>query len=140
MLGRDGERPEKFLLGSFVKHKSLTVGELVNQSIEEHLERTTFNNAREIARLLSQLGIDLVDVKVYFSDLDELAARRHQIAHRCDFAASSPRYKDYALTPIESADVLRWSKSVDEFGNLTMKQLAMVNLLRFGPMRGGSPD
>lgn len=77
-------RAEKFYLGHLLKFKGKLVEELIQESVDDSLKNSNFNNTNEIAQFLKGLGVDISKVNNTFSDIDELMQRRHQIVHRAD--------------------------------------------------------
>jgi hypothetical protein len=105
-------RAEKFFLGRLARFRTWKVERLIKSSVESHLRRMTFNNTREIASLLRGVGIDPQPLSIYFSDLDAMMARRHQIVHRADLR-SARTSRPQRLT---RAQVAKWIHSTDRFG------------------------
>lgn len=82
-ISRAGQ-PRKFSLGMLNKHRGKTVDQLIRESIDEFLDRTSFNNSKDVSNMLEKIGVDLIGIRKYFKDLDEMMERRHQIVHRSD--------------------------------------------------------
>jgi hypothetical protein len=128
LAGHGRERPEKFLLGALADYRERSVLELIALSIEEHLERKTYNNIEDIVALLQDLGCELDELRPYFRDLEEMIGRRHIIVHRADLATDQLPRAGSELGKIEEIDVTRWAKAVQGFASLTTKR---VTLARF---------
>lgn len=79
-------RAEKFLLGNLVKFKGKSIEEVIQESINNSLQNSNFNNTTDIAQLLRSLNIDISKVNESFPEIDELMKRRHIIVHRADKA------------------------------------------------------
>jgi len=124
LTGQGRERPEKFLLGALVPFRGQTVDQIIERSVSTHLERTTYNNCREIARLVENVGVDVARVQKFFPDLDALMQRRHQIVHRADLLDAST--KEIRIQPISPEDVEKWGKSATEFAH-TLTQVISAN-------------
>jgi hypothetical protein len=77
-------KPEKFLLGKLVPHKGKLVDEVIKDSVQEFLQKTSYNSASDVARALEQCGLDISFVKKFFPAIDAMIKRRHQIVHRAD--------------------------------------------------------
>jgi hypothetical protein len=105
-------RPQKFSLVELGKYRGKTVDELIEESIEEYLNRTSFNSSRDIAGTLEKLGIDLYSLLQYFPTLDEMISRRHQIVHQADREDDSG---NGGIAPIDKLDVVRWMATVVRF-------------------------
>lgn len=131
LAGQGRERAEKFLLGALVPHRDLTVSEVIELSIQEHLERTTYNNPREIASLLENLGLNVETVRSHFADIGELTSRRHLIVHRADLVANASSSLDVGV--IEDSVVRRWTDTVEEFAKAVTHQLSAARLIALLP-------
>jgi hypothetical protein len=107
-----GGQPRKFTLGALNKHRGKGVDELIQESIDEYLDRFSFNNSTDIANVFGQLTIDLSRVRKYFGDLDEMMLRRHQIVHRADQERISGKWR---LASIDGNDVAKWTRVVMAF-------------------------
>ncbi|HMD16790.1 MAG TPA: HEPN domain-containing protein [Terriglobales bacterium] len=116
-------RPEKFLLGKLVHHKGKLVDDVLRESVFRHLERTTYNNTDEIARLLETLGLEVPKYNKYFPTIQEMMLRRHQIVHRGD-RLKAPGPDSSTLQPIEAAEVRTWLVATSQF--LTMLSAAIA--------------
>jgi len=117
-----GTRPEKFLLGKLVAHRGKTVDALLEASVAAYLARSNYNDTKEIASLLSGLGMSLKKINKQFPALDELMKRRHQIVHRADmfFEKSETPEK---LDEISLSEIEGWIAAVRE---LTTQMLAHI--------------
>ncbi len=122
LAGQARERAEKFLLGSLAPFRGQTVDQIITLSISNYLERTTFNNCREIARLVESLRVDLSRVQTFFPELDALMVRRHQIVHRADLL--DPAVREIRIDPITPEDVEKWAKNATEFAQTLTKVLS----------------
>jgi len=113
LTGQQG-RPERFLLGKLAGFRGKTVEELINLSVTEHLGRSTYNNASEIAAALTGVGVNPQLVNQYFPALDSLMKRRHNIVHRADENVAIGRGHFRAMT-ISVAAVNDWVAVTDAF-------------------------
>jgi hypothetical protein len=77
-------RPDKFHLGELSAHRGKSVDDLIAESLDRHLERSSYNNVEDIVHLLYSIGVDDTNVKHLYPRLAELMARRHLIVHRAD--------------------------------------------------------
>lgn len=114
-LGKGG-RAEKFFLGKLAQHRGKSVDDLIRDSVSEHLERSTFNNATEIMSFLESVGLqvpednkdlssilNLLEPASVLSQLEAMMQRRHNIVHRADKARTGD-----GLEPIDPRDVMAW--------------------------------
>ena len=111
----DTRHPEKVLLGHLSLHRGKTVDQLVDESIERHLEKASYNNTTDIASLLSDIDIEVDDeLKKTFPQLQKLIERRHHIVHRADASAERGRGKQRARS-ISPRDIDKWIAVVRDF-------------------------
>ena len=107
-------RAEKFLLGELHRFRGKTVDEVIDESVNQHLSRLTFNSVEDITSMLSDLGISSDDFKQFYPELSTLIKRRHQIVHMGDRVEKKGRGKQYADT-IRLATVGKWRSNTMEF-------------------------
>ena len=115
LIGTAGGRKPSFHLGDLAAHLSLSVRELVAESVSAHLDRTSYNNPGQIRNLMATLGVPESLLEPYAPSLAIMMSRRHWIAHQADLAsavedaAGRPR-------PIDSKILGRWIVAVEQFG------------------------
>jgi hypothetical protein len=128
-------RPEKFLLGRLVSHRGKTVDQLLQESVDQFLERSNFNSSDEIAAFLTNLGLDIDNIRPTFSQLDPLMRRRHQIVHRADMFRPSAEEGESAQ-PITASEVREWADAARVFLSKTLSSLSIADIragrLQFG--------
>ena len=113
LVGLEG-RAEKFFLGALVAHRNKSVEQVLQASIEAHLNRANYNDPDEIASLLRSLGIDPARVNGRFGDLREMMERRHLIVHQADRnAAAGPG--QHSAKSIGRKKVKLWIDAVTTF-------------------------
>lgn len=123
----DTGRPEKFLLGRLAAHRGKTVDEVIRESVEQHLSRSNYNNSREIAALLRNIGVDTSWLDTSFADLDAMMQRRHQIVHRADRVDGTP--VDTAVTASISSDVVHgWTTATLALMGGVLAQLSLKGM------------
>ncbi|MFA5260048.1 MAG: HEPN domain-containing protein [Candidatus Omnitrophota bacterium] len=91
-------RPEKFNLGDLAKFKGKTIDEVIKKSVEEHLDRKSYNCVNDIITALKLFGLDPDNYRKYYSQFNDMITRRHQIVHRGDRVKKPGRGKQYAET------------------------------------------
>jgi hypothetical protein len=112
-------RVEKFQLGRLAEHRGKKVDDVIRESVEAHMERSTFNNVTEIMSFLesvnvklpsraeaesSSTGIPRLPIEGHaLSLLDAMIKRRHHIVHRADKAKTGE-----GLQEITETDVTSW--------------------------------
>jgi hypothetical protein len=114
LAGTNMSRADKFSLGTLQKHKGKRIDRLIEESVSEHLKRSTYNNAREIASLLVSLGFDLAEPKKHFPEIEAMIQRRHEIVHRGDIRTGTDP-KRPLVKPISFVQVVQWVQTTYEF-------------------------
>lgn len=79
-----GNRGDRFKLGAVSRFRGKSVDEVINDSVAAYLDRSNYNNTREIAAFLQNIGLTVENVNGRFHDLDALMQRRHLIVHQAD--------------------------------------------------------
>jgi hypothetical protein len=79
-----GSRQAKATLAELALHRGKTVDQLVQTSIEAHLERATFNHMGDVKTALARSGLDIDAVGPHGGAVAAMMSRRHQIVHRAD--------------------------------------------------------
>jgi hypothetical protein len=77
-------RAEKFHLGALNAHRGKTVDQLIQESVENYLDRESFASCHDVEEVLTQMGLDTAPFKPYYADLDQMMKRRHRIVHEAD--------------------------------------------------------
>lgn len=119
-------RPDKFFLGKLLLHRGRTVDDVLRESIEAHFQHRTFNDTTEIAGLLTTLGLHTDELRQYYSDLDAMIRRRHQIVHNVDLTEENlGSFEGHNLgrrvVPIDSDMVMAWHHALKRFlGRITV--------------------
>jgi hypothetical protein len=109
-LSPDDRRP-RVVLGDLAHLQTKTVGELIRDSVEAHLERASINNLAELKTTLVRCGIDPAVVASQAPQLAALMLRRHRIAHRADNNSSSgPGH--HAARSLDMTTVEQWIGAV----------------------------
>ena len=75
---------KKVALGALVAHRGKSVDEVITQAVNDELEKSNYNNPKEIAALCTSVGVPLHEVNGHFSVIDQMMKRRHKIVHRAD--------------------------------------------------------
>jgi hypothetical protein len=128
LAGLDG-RKFQFHLGHLVKHRGKSVDEVIQQSVDEFLERSTFNNTTEIARWLAMLGLNVPGIESRFPVLDQMIRRRHQIVHRAD-RVRCPSLGSHSLEPIHLERVGDWLEATYGFAAAIVSSIAARSVVR----------
>lgn len=103
--------PAKFSLGKLASYRDKTVSRLIQDSVDAHLLKSTYNDTDDVADLLNSLGAEIKeDVRSLFPQIQALMERRHQIVHRAD-----RRTRQEESERIDSEQVLKWVDAVSFF-------------------------
>lgn len=112
------EKGQKNSLGDLANKRNMKIDELIKLSVNEYLERSNYNNYRDISNLLKAIGITVKKVKGTFNDISELMKRRHQIVHRVD-----RRPKTGKAVSLTKDDVNRWINVVEKFTGKVLNEI-----------------
>lgn len=117
------QKRTKFDLGELSVNRSKTVNELIELSVEQYLDRQSYNNSTEIIGALKSIQITVTPKMAnYLSELDKMISRRHNIVHQADKEIKTGT--GYHITKsISIIKVRRWIKNVDGFVNEIVKQM-----------------
>jgi hypothetical protein len=106
---------DKISLAELARFRGRAVDQVIADSIEKHLERSSFNNLPEILDLLGRIEINVNFPKEVKGNMAIMIYRRHWIAHRADRNSSTgPGHQ--AARSISLADVEKWIGAVETFG------------------------
>jgi len=124
-VGGDGRRTT-LTLGDLAAHRGRPVEYVISNSVIAYLDRSSYNNPEDIAKLLGQVGLPQKTKErlmgSYARGLRALMSRRHQIAHRLDRNDGSGRGHHGALS-IGKATIERWMSIVRRFGNELLSEV-----------------
>ena len=113
MAGK-GKNNTKILFGDIVKHKGISIDSLIEKSINEYLTSVSFNNFGDISKDLSWINFNVELVRKYYSTIDEMISRRHNIVHNADRMNLDDVSKS-RVRRISKRGVKKWVKTVDDF-------------------------
>jgi len=102
----------KFSLGILSRHRGKSIEQLIQESINDFLDRTSFNSCKQIASMLELISIDVSTLRKYFPKLDKMILRRHQIVHKADLIGSLDKLHSATIEPSEITD---WALTVGAF-------------------------
>jgi hypothetical protein len=69
--------PSRAALGVLAQHRGKTVDEVIQESIAENLERTSFTSTTQISGFLSSIGIDMTELRSHLPEIERMIQRRH---------------------------------------------------------------
>ncbi|WP_157356595.1 HEPN domain-containing protein [Leptospira vanthielii] len=118
----DKNQFKAFSFEDLYAHKTLSIEELFNKSLEEYLKYTNYNKIEDVVAILSDIGIDKSIFEALFPDLLKLFLRRHNIVHRADRKGTLDNLTT-DLTPISDWEVNQWLNTVENFGKLLLDEL-----------------
>lgn len=113
----------KFNLGDLVAHRGQTVEDVISKSVDEHLERSNYNNGDDLAAFCGNVGIDVTRVNSHFSRIEPVMKRRHQIVHRADRDNQASGRGRHQVTSIGVATVNTWISSIEKFGQAVLNEV-----------------
>jgi hypothetical protein len=125
-------RAQNFRLGSLRRHFDKSVEQVVEESVDEHLERCTFNNKTEVKQFLEKLGIKVAGEDL--ETLNEMMQRRHLIAHRADRLPTAAS-ETYEKQPISSLQVSRWVNAANSFAQNVLRAVVKQATPPDSPLR-----
>lgn len=114
---------EKVTISQIAQYRDRTVQELIQEAVDSHLERATYNNVEEIIDIMRRLELDSTrwDDRER-ANIGALMARRHQIVHRVDWNPSRGRGHHQAVS-LQRSTVETWLASAKRFGALIIELL-----------------
>lgn len=107
-------RPEKFFLGKLARHRTKTVQELIDESVNAHLGNFSVNNVADVRAILTKVGVVPDDVNSEFALLTEMFARRHHIVHQAD-RNEAPGQGQHRARSINVGTVTGWVNATSVF-------------------------
>ena len=60
------------------------MNDLIQQSVENYLNRESFSSSKDVARILKDMGLPVGSFEPLMAELDEMMKRRHQIVNKAD--------------------------------------------------------
>lgn len=121
LTGNSG-RPERFLLGQLASHRDKSVQQVINQSVDEYLDRFTVNNIQEVTKVLTNIGINPNIINAEFPILTELFERRHHIVHQAD-RNDQPGRGHHEARGLNRDTVMRWVNGVERFVDTLLREI-----------------
>lgn len=77
-------RPEKIHLGELTSYRGKFVENVIIDSVDKYVDSMSINNQSQLIEFLGMASIPLEKLPKYFSNLEKLMKRRHQIVHQMD--------------------------------------------------------
>lgn len=113
----------KFTLGDLSAHRGSTVEDVIKKSVDAYLEKSNYNNNKEVSGLLTNIGLNVSMVNHTFSLLEKMMLRRHQIVHRADLNSDAVGRGNHKIRTIGHREVDQWINNVEAFGKSIFNQL-----------------
>ena len=114
---------DKFAIEDLLEHKGKTVDDIIDISIQSHLDKRSFNHIEDVVSAIKLIGVNEADYRKYFSDIGASIARRHKIVHQSDRTPHNERSHG-PPTVIDVDTVAAWAKATNSFGKLLLRNLA----------------
>lgn len=105
-------RSPKFSLKDLHNYRNKSVLQVVNESIDEHVSRKSFNSEDEIVASLKNVRIPEERFQTKLPLLAQMIKRRHRIVHEADHANS---VEGVDLTPISVDEIKLWAVTTRDF-------------------------
>ena len=106
--------PLKISMGYLAQHRGKGVNELINQSIQKHLDMSSYSSIEDIVSLLRSIDVEATPLESHFSSISAMIERRHQIVHRAD-RVEAQGSGNHQIQTIKASDVTKWIESVKSF-------------------------
>jgi len=114
-------KAEKFYLGRLAEHSGKIVDEVIQESIESHLDKTSYTSTSDISAALSSYGINQESIKPLYPTLEAMIKRRHHIVHKADKVYSPGPGKQYAKS-LSAKQVRKWNDTTNHFFGLVAEE------------------
>lgn len=121
-LAGSGLNASKFLLDALYPFREKSVAEVINESISDHLDRSSYNSKDDITQSILRLGLTPGSLSVSYDTLDELAKRRHHIVHQADRNESTGK-GHHKTRSLSLATTKKWRTEVQKLVSQVMEDL-----------------
>ena len=122
LTGTTDPNQAKFTLSELARFRGETIDSVVARSVRDSLDRSNYNNVKDVVDAIEKAGVDLILKKDLKDDLASMMNRRHLIAHRADRNPSRGAGHQVA-TSISASSVKHWIETVEELGESVLKSL-----------------
>lgn len=116
-------RSTKFHLGHLCAHRGQSIDEVIESSVHDYLERSNYNNTKEVVAFCEAVGIRVSAVNAHFSKIEPIMNRRHKIVHRADQDDGVAGRGNHRVTSIGVATVEGWITRVEDFGRAILGEV-----------------
>ncbi len=114
LVGSEKSRPEKFWLGKLAAHRSKTVQQLIDESVESYLNMFTVSSVGDIVGFCNKIGVRADEINAQFPALSEMMERRHHIVHKADLKENAGQGNSQARS-LSTVTVEGWVTAVRAF-------------------------
>lgn len=119
-----GGAATKFNLGALAAHRGKTIDDVIKESTDASLERSNYNNRREVINLLESIGLNTAPIQQHMATLEQAMLRRHKIVHRADATANPrPGRGNHRVATIAPATLNTWIANTEQFVNAVLAQV-----------------
>lgn len=115
-------RSGKYTISDLLQHRGKSIDTVLHESIDQWLNRHSFNHTDDVRDILKQLGMPVDYFEATYEDLDKMISRRHQIVHHADRIHNSPD----DVAEITRDEVHQWMDNLDQFMSKALYQLQFV--------------
>jgi hypothetical protein len=116
-----GKKPRStFTVEDLAAFRGASVDEVIVQSVQAGLERSTFNDPGDVERAFAQLGLSSALLVPHRNELGTLMARRHWIVHRVD---RNTGRGSRATRALDNPTVERWFAAVRQLTTAVLRDL-----------------
>ena len=109
-----GISSKKMHVGALAVHRGKSVNEVIKESIDASLERSNYNNCREVVVLLDSIGLNTAPLEIHLPRIESAMKRRHRIVHRADANPTIGRGR-HQVSSISPADLDKWITTLESF-------------------------
>ncbi|HPS77214.1 MAG TPA: hypothetical protein PLS53_03565 [Thermoanaerobaculaceae bacterium] len=113
-LAGANRKSDKFTLGDLVEYREETVARLIEKSVDQHLDRQTYNDTSQVNAALSRCRVDPEPLAAFLPALAALIKRRHNIVHRAD-GQEQEGSGHHRTSSIGVHHLSEWLNSVERF-------------------------
>lgn len=119
-----GGSATKFNLGELAAHRGKTIDAVIKESTDASLERSNYNNRKEVIHLLESIGLNVEPIQQYMATLEQSMSRRHQIVHRADANPNQrPGRGNHRVASLSPATLNGWIANTEQFVNAVLAQV-----------------
>jgi len=96
----------KFTLAELSPHSAKSVDQLIQESVDEFLDKKSFSSTADVVKALEYSNIEVSHFREYLPTLKKLILRRHQIVHRADLLEAGDGTQ---VAPLDCDELAQWA-------------------------------